>query len=599
MASWLPMLPADANTLGDCLRAAARFPEAGIRRLDRREQATWLPFSEIERRARDVAGGMLALGIASGERVALIYPTSEDFLAAFFGTLLAGAVPVPLYPPMRLGRLEEYHLATGAMLRASSASLVLADEAVRRVLSEAVALANPRHGCLTLAELPVVGAPFSAPPVDPDDLGLVQFSSGTTVDPKPVALSHRAILAQARAINGSWPDTADVVHTGVSWLPLYHDMGLIGFVIAAMARPTEVTLLPPEAFVARPALWLRAISRYRASVSAAPSFAYALATERIGDQEMEGVDLSSWRIALNGAEAIAPAVVRAFSERFARWGFRPEAMTPVYGLSEAALAVTFSPHDRAPRMPRFDRAALAERGHAELAQDGLELVSVGTPLPGFAIEIRGEHGEPLPAGRVGRIWTCGPSLLRDYLDRPEATAVALRDGWLDTGDLGFLFEGELYLTGRAKDVLILRGRNHAPEEVERAVIGVAGVRGLGVVAASDLPEGAAGEELSLFVEVAVGTSAARRAELPAACRDAVLAATGLLVDRVELLGPGTLPRTSSGKVRRGETLRRFRAGELRRSGATAAIAEPVAEDAALRSRRAPAELERERSRSRR
>lgn len=588
------MLPAELPaTLGECLRSAAHFPAAGIRLLDRRENATWLPFAEIERRAREVAGGLLALGVAPGERVALVYPTSEEFLAAFFGTLLAGAVPVPLYPPVRLGRLAEYHLATAAMLQAASARLVLADRTVRRVLGEAVARARPRHGCLTLAELPAGGAgPFTGPSTAPDDLGLVQFSSGTTVDPKPVALSHRAILAQARAINTSWPDSAEIRHTGVSWLPLYHDMGLIGFVIGALARPTEVTLLPPEAFVAKPALWLRAIARYRATISAAPNFAFALATARVTDQEMEGVDLSSWRIALNGAEAISPTVVRAFTRRFARWGFRPEAMTPVYGLSEAALGVTFSAPDRTPRMMPFDRAALAERGLAVPAPEGLELVSVGVPVPGFSIEIRGEDGEPLPGGRVGRVWTTGPSLLRDYLDRPESTAAALRDGWLDTGDLGFVHEGELYLTGRAKDLLILRGRNHAPEEVERAVIGLAGVRGQAVVAASDLPEGALGEELSLFVEVAAGTGAKRRAALPAACRDAVLAATGLLVERVELLAPGTLPRTSSGKLRRGETLRRFRAGELLPPAAVNVLA---LGGAMLRSRRALSRLERERS----
>jgi acyl-CoA synthetase (AMP-forming)/AMP-acid ligase II len=339
-------------------------------------------------------------------------------------------------------------------------------------------------------------------------------------------------------------------------------MGLIGCVIPSVARDSAITLLGPELFVARPALWLRAISRWKASISPAPNFAYGLCLSRVSDADMEGVDLSGWRHALTGAEAVTPSVARAFCERFARWGFRPEALTPVYGLSEAALAVTFSGLDRPFQSVRVDRESLAREGLALELDGGREIVSVGTPVPGFRLEIRDEDGRVLPPGRVGRVWVEGPSLMDGYLGAPEATACALQDGWLDTGDLGFVHGGELYLTGRAKDVVILRGLNHAPDEIERAVEGVSGVRAGCVVAASWLPEGADGERLALFVETSRHASPDEIEALPEACREAVLGGTGLEVDEVVVLEPGTLPRTSSGKLRRQESLRLWLAGEL-------------------------------------
>ncbi|HVG07045.1 MAG TPA: fatty acyl-AMP ligase [Thermoanaerobaculia bacterium] len=548
------------DTLVDLLERAGRHPEGGIRFLDRAERDRWVGWAEIRERARGVCGGLRDLGIGRGERVALVFPTGLEFFEALFGILLAGAVPVPLYPPVRLGRLDEYFRRTARMLEVSGSRLVLADARVRRILGEAVAAARPPLGCRTVDE--VRQKDGETVRVEPSDLGLVQFSSGTTVEPKPVALSHRALISQVKAINGCWQDTDGRRQSGVSWLPLYHDMGLIGCAFGALDRDIPLTLLGPELFVARPALWLRAISRWQGTISPAPNFAYALCLTRISDAEMEGVDLSSWHTALNGAEAVSPPVLRAFCERFARWGFRPEAFTPVYGLSEAALAVTFSDLNVPFRSVRVEREALAREGLALETEEGREIVSVGRPLPGFELEIRDEEGRPLPPGRVGGIWIQGPSLMEGYLDAPEATARALRDGWLDTGDLGFLRAGELYLTGRAKDVVILRGRNHAPEEIERSLEEVPGVRTGCAVAVSWLPEDADGERLVLLVEEARNASPEQLEALPEACREAVLAAVGLGVDEVVVLEPGTLPRTSSGKLRRQEALRLWLAGEL-------------------------------------
>ncbi len=554
------------ETLNALLERAATIPQTGLRLVDRREQARWAGWDDIYRSAREVAGGLGKLGVEPGQRVALIYPTGREFFDAFFGILLAGAVPVPLYPPVRLGRLDEYHARTAAMLRAAGARLVLADRRVRRLLGRTIAGARPPLGCLVLRALPRATAePATVEPatVEPSALALVQFSSGTTVDPKPVALSHRAVMAHVRTLNSFWPDDAEVTQSGVSWLPLYHDMGLIGCVFPALERPAVLTLLGPEVFVARPAVWLRALSRYRATLSVAPNFAYGLCVDKVRDDELEGVDLSAWRVALNGAEPVAPSVLRAFQDRFARWGFRPEALTPVYGLSEATLAVTFSALDQPFRSEHFDRDLLAADGRARNDAEGVELVSVGRPLPDTDVEIRDDDGNTVSTGRVGRVWARGPSLMEGYLGRREATDRALVDGWLDTGDLGFVHDGELYLTGRAKDVIILRGRNYLPVEIEHAVETVVGFRRGCAAAVSWLPEDASREVLLLFVEHRRDASAAALAGMPAACTEAVLVATSLKLDEVVVLEPGTLPRTSSGKLRRQSALERHLAGELR------------------------------------
>jgi acyl-CoA synthetase (AMP-forming)/AMP-acid ligase II len=532
----------------------------GLRILDRSESASFFSYNEVWRRALAVCGWLQREGVRPGDRVALVFPTSIEFIDGFFGTVLAGAVPVPMYPPVRLHRLDEYSARTARMLRAVSARVVLAEGRVRRVLGSAVAEASPPLGCRTLNELP--DGSGEVVHRGADDLAMVQFSSGTTVDPKPVALANRAVVAQATALNGHWPDTRDCTHSGVSWLPLYHDMGLIGCVIAPVERPGTMTLIPPELFLARPAVWLRAISTYGASISVAPNFAYGLAVDKIKDSQIEGIDLSSWRVALCGAEPVVPRVLRRFIDRFSSCGLRSEALTPVYGLSEATLAVTFSDLHRPFASRVFDRELLSRDGRAEEAEQGLEMVSLGRPIPGAEVRVVGEDGVALAEGLVGDVLTRGSSIMEGYFDRPEATREVLRDGWLDTGDRGFLRDGELYLTGRTKDVLILRGRCHSPTEVEAAVDEIDGVRTGCSVAVSWLPEGADGEVLLLLVEAVRGLGENDRAAVADACRTVVRSATGLEVDRVEVLEPGTLPRTSSGKLRRQESLRLYLAGEL-------------------------------------
>lgn len=532
---------------------ALAHPRGGVRFLDRREQATWHDWPALAARARRAAGTLRAAGVRSRDRVALILPTGPGFFDAFLGCAVLGAVPVPLYPPVRLGRLDEYVARTAAMLAAVDAVALVTDARVRRVLGQVVARARPPRGVLDAAALPE--GPEAGGESGPDALALVQFSSGTTVAPKPVGLTHRQVLANAGricdVITRVTPPGADPEPAGVSWLPLYHDMGLIGCVFPALMVPGPLTLIPPEAFLARPALWLRAISAWRGTVSPAPDFAYGLCAERIRDEEVAGLDLSCWRMALDGAEPVSAATLRAFADRFARCGFDPRALMPVYGLSEAALAVTFPPPGRGVRSERFDRAALAA-GRAVPAAAGVELVSVGRPLPDFRVRVVDAEGGERPAGAVGHIQARGPSIMAGYLDREDQP---FADGWLETGDLGFVHDGELFVAGRAKDVIITRGQNHAPQDLERAVDRVPGVRTGCAVAVGDAVEGR--ERVLLFVE-----ARAPHEGLADACGRAALAATGVAPDLVLLLDPGTLPRTSSGKLRRGETLRRFRAGTL-------------------------------------
>lgn len=632
------MTTARCDTLSSMLEHAAAS-QTGVRFLDRSEQATYYAYAEVYRRAQQVAGALMASGLRTGDRVGLIVPTSIDFYDAFFGSLLAGATPVPLYPPVRLGRIDEYHEQTARMLNAAECRVLLTNKRLQRVLGRTAELSTLPLG-VTRVETCIDGRPARVR-TRPDQLGLVQFSSGSTTSPKPVALTHaqltaniRTILATLRTPYGS----SDFEHRGVAWLPLYHDMGLIGCVLSAVAQPGEMTLIPPEQFVAKPALWLRAISRYGATISAAPNFAYALCAERIRDAELDGVDLSQWLLALNGAEPVTARAMDHFIRRFAAWGLRPETLTPVYGLAEATLAVTFSsPSDRyvlhnfarsplleqgravlaTPKVPdqqltsastaatpqagaqRPAPLAAAERGASSVTQapasarsanagsaDTVALVSCGRPLPGNEIRIVDDADAPVPPGCLGRIQTRGPAVMHGYLGQPEATAATVHDGWLETGDTGFLWEGQLYLFGRAKDVIVLRGRNYAPQDIEQVVDELEGVRrGCTVAVGAVLEASHAGEELLILSEYRANAAATSVAELPERIRKRVLDALGLRAARVEALAPGTLPRTSSGKLRRSEARRRYLSGALtppKRMGAVGIAREMWRSAAAMR-----------------
>jgi len=336
-------------------------------------------------------------------------------------------------------------------------------------------------------------------------------------------------------------------------------MGLIGNLLAAFYRQRPLVLLPPELFLAVPAAWFRAISRHRGTYTAAPNFAFGLCLKRIRDDELAGVDLSSWSLCLNGAEMISAGVQRRFSERFGRWGFEASAFTPVYGLAEASLAVTFKPahstfNTIGARAENLASAGVVEPGNKEL-------VSTGRPLAGIEVEIRGDDSRPVPSDRVGRIFVRGPNVMAGYFARADLTDQVLHDGWLDCGDLGFIHGGELFVCGRSKETVIIRGANHAPQDFEAALGGLPGVRtGCAVAVGYILLDGgdAGDEALAMLVETTTGAPPSLASDVAAR----VLQRTGIAVEHVELLAPGTLPRTSSGKLRRLEGRAQWLAGTL-------------------------------------
>jgi len=561
-----PEPPAPAfPTLGEALAAAASSP-AGITFVDLREREIFLPFREVLERARGTAAGLRRLGVEPGDRVAIVLPTAPAFLDAFFGTVLAGAVPVPLYPPYRLGRLDEYHAETAAMVAAAAARLLVTEGRIRAILGRTVERAAPALGCRDVARLgSAAPEPGAAVPRGADDLAFVQFSSGSTAEPKPVGITHGALLAHLAALRQLLPPETDRPHAGVSWLPLYHDMGLVGCLLLAVYYPGPLVLIPPEHFLARPALWPRAVSRHRATLSAAPPFGFAACAARARDGELAGVDLSSWRLAICGAEPVGTEPLDQFAHRFAPYGFDARALCPSYGLAEATLAVTVSPPGRGARFAGVDAARLAAEG---LVREGPHRVaSVGVPVAGCEVEVRGPDGRALPEGEQGVIHVRGQALMTGYVGLPRETAAALAGGWLDTGDLGFVAAGELHVSGRSKDVVIVRGACRQPREFEECLAGIDGVHPAAAAAVGFLPEGAEGERLLVLAERAEGPGQGGGEDgLAERVARAVLERTGGR-PQVVLLPPGALPRTASGKIRRREALRRLVAGGLGPPGA--------------------------------
>lgn len=393
---------------------------------------------------------------------------------------------------------------------------------------------------------------------------LIQYTSGSTGTPKGVLLTHRNLLANIRAVEEALRiQSTDV---GVSWLPLYHDMGLIGCWLAPLYLGVPMTILSPLAFLARPERWLWTIHRRRATVSAAPNFAYELCARRLADDVIEGLDLSCWRVALNGAEPVSPETLDRFVRRFAPLGLRAEALLPVYGLAESSLAVTTPPLDRAPRVETAARVRFEQRAEVVSARSTerapLRFVSVGRPLPGHEVRIVDPEGREQPERKEGRLEFRGPSTMQGYYGNPGATACVLRPGgWVDSGDRAFVAEGEVFVTGRAKDLIIRGGRNLYPQEIEEIVGDVEGVR-RGCVVAFGLVDEARGTEELVVVAETRADGADQKRRIAEAVQSRLSEILGLPAEHVVLVPPRTIPKTSSGKLRRSECRERFRRGEL-------------------------------------
>jgi fatty-acyl-CoA synthase len=520
--------------------------------------------------AAAVAGGLRERGISRGDTVALLLPTGLDFLRSFLGILLARAVPVPIYPPVRLDRLQEYAARQFAILADAGVRLLVTIPRVRPVVGLLKPAVPTLADVVTADELAAAGSPVSGPEGDGADPALIQYTSGSTGQPKGVLLTHDNLLANVRAIaEGLEMRPADV---GVSWLPLYHDMGLIGSWLTCLHHGLPLTLLPPTAFLARPERWLWAIHQRRATLSPAPNFAYELCVRRIPDEALEGLDLSSWRAAFNGAEPVSPGTIARFARRFAPCGFRPEAMTPAYGLAECSVGLTVSPAGRGPRVDRVAREPFQREGRAQAAPPAdataLEFVSAGRELPGHEVRIVDDAGADVAERVVGRLVFRGPSMTSGYYRQPEATAaITLPGGWLDSGDLAYRAEGEIHVCGRRKDLIIKAGRNLVPQEIEEAAAGVEGIR-RGCVVAFGVESAALGTEGLVVVAETRVTDAAERERLMGAVVERVAEAVEVPPDRVVLVPPGAVPKTSSGKVRRAAAKELHLAGTLGRAPRT-------------------------------
>jgi fatty-acyl-CoA synthase len=568
-----------AETLSEILRLRGRGEpgRSHIQIYEEDDQLRTITFGELYERASAVAADLRRRGLEPGQTVAIMLPTCAEFFWTFAGILLAGGIPVPIYPPFRADRIAEYAARQSNILRNAEAQFLV----TWRQAENLAKLLQPRVP--SLREVLNAQKLASGPSADPkhpagewrpvqhlshhargEDIAFLQYTSGSTGDPKGVVLTHANLLANIRAIiSGLVIQENDAC---VSWLPLYHDMGLIGAWFVPLFTGIPLVVMSPLSFLSRPERWLRAIHKHRATICPAPNFAYELCVRKIADKDLEGLDLSSWRAATNGAEPVRAETMERFAKRFAPYGFRRESLMPVYGLAEATLAVSVPRLGAGYKVDRIERAQFeSERRAVQVASadaPALEFVNAGKPVPTVEVRIVDAEGANLGERREGRLWFRGPSATRGYYRNPEATRELLRDGdWIDSGDLAYWGGGEIYITGRAKDVIIKAGRNLYPHEVEEIAGRVAGVR-TGCVVAFGAPDERTGTERLVVAAELRDMGAAKTIESEIA--RAVDEAMGMPPDVVALLPPQSIPKTSSGKLRRSETRRLYIEGKLGR-----------------------------------
>jgi acyl-CoA synthetase (AMP-forming)/AMP-acid ligase II len=504
-------------------------------------------YRHIYHAATRYAGALSELGVRKGDRVLLVLPTSFEFVISFFAVELVGAIPVPSYPPALLERAELALDRLCHVAKHAGAAYCITNRTLKPLLGElALRVGEMRH--IVCAEDLDAGDPEKAPKAraHADDPAFIQYTSGSTGHPKGVLLLHQNLVANIHAIGQALRINRNDV--GVSWLPLYHDMGLIGVLLFCVYWRLPLALMAPTTFLLRPARWLQTIHKHKGTLSAAPNFAYGLCVKRVRQSERVDLDLSSWRLALNGAEPVNLRTLVDFERTFAPHGFQKSSFLPVYGLAESSLAVTFTRPGEPLRYQVVDREQLAA-GHA-VDGDGqgtLAVVCVGGPIPGHDVQVLDEHGDPLPEREVGHVVVSGPSIMHGYFREKEATDKILRNGMLWTGDLGYFADGQLYVTGRAKDLIIVRGRNHYAEDLERVAERVEGVRPGGAAAFGIYDNDKATDLVVIVCETKIVESRAQVAETVA---ERVLADTGVTVDEVVMVPPGTIPKTSSGKRQR-------------------------------------------------
>ncbi|MEL7444963.1 MAG: fatty acyl-AMP ligase [Pseudomonadota bacterium] len=556
----LPRRRADFATFNDAIDYAAQS-QKGLNFHDMRGQLQRVyPYSELRDDALTMARRLIGSGIGKEDRVALIAETGPEFAALFCACVYAGAWPVPLPLPTTFGGKESYIDQLAVQLHSSDPTILIYPEEIAEMASAAAA----KQGCASESwqDFATREAPdCDLPEADPEDICYLQYSSGSTRFPTGVAVTHSALLhnlyGHSTSMNLGENDRC------VSWLPWYHDMGLVGCLLSLIANQVSGDYLKPDAFARRPLAWLDMISRNPGNtLSYSPTFGYDICARRISSQShvAERFDLSRWRIAGNGADMIRPDVMQSFVNAFAEAGFKASSFTPSYGLAEAVLGVTVMPPGEGIRVELVEEERLSgtPRDITRPARYRA-IVNCGKPMPDMIVEIRGEDGHARGDHQIGKVWCHGPSVMHSYFRNAEATQDCLVDGWLDTGDMGYLADGYLFIVGRAKDMIIINGKNHWPQDIEWAVEQLPGFNH-GDIAAFAVETDNGEEAPAVLVHCRI-SDPVERVKLREQISDKVRSVTGMSCV-VELVPPRTLPRTSSGKLSRAKAKKLYLAGEI-------------------------------------
>jgi 1-acyl-sn-glycerol-3-phosphate acyltransferase len=557
-------LPDGAATLVEVLdwHVAAHPERVHVVLLADGEHGEPMSYAALRAEAAQFAAGLVDLGVEPGDAVAIMLPTGGDFFRVFFAILLAGAVPVPIYPPARVSDIEEHLRRQSGILGNCLAKLLVTAPEAQRAAGLLRDQVPTLRRCVTVSDL-ARPEPIAPRPRRSEDLALLQYTSGSTGNPKGVMLSHANLLANIRTMGRAiGANSSDVF---VSWLPLYHDMGLIGAWLGSLYFAFPLVIMPPPSFLMRPSRWLWAIHRYRGTLTSAPNFAYELCAARVDERDLAGLDLSSLRLAFNGAEPVSPVTLSRFTRRFDAHGFPPSALAPVYGLAECAVGLAFPPLGRGPLIDRVDRRALTLEGAAMPAReddsDALLFAACGLPLPGHQVRIVDENGRELPERREGRIEFRGPSATAGYFRNPQATRSLFDGDWLDTGDLGYMAGGEIFPTSRAKDVIIRGGQHVHPYELEEAAGNLPGIR-KGCVAVFGVADPASGTERIVVLAETRVTDREQREKLHEMLAELALKLLGAPADEIVLAPLHTVLKTSSGKIRRAASRDAYERGSV-------------------------------------
>ncbi len=520
-----------------------------------------ITYGQLLEQSLRVASGLRERGLREGETVAIMLPTHPGFFYVFLGTLLAGGVPVPIYPPFRMHMLEEYARIEARILNnAEVRILVTFDQAEKLSLLLQTFVRSLKH-VTTVDELLHRKGSVSIYKAKSDSYAFIQYTSGSTAAPKGVLLTHYNLLSNIRAYGKAVKVTPEDV--AVSWLPLYHDMGLIGMWLGSLYFGVPLILMTPFSFLNRPERWLWAIHYHRGTLSGAPNFAYELCTRKIEPALLEGLDLGSWRMAVNGAEKIYPRTLEQFATKFARYGFKRHALLPVYGLAESTVGLAIPPVEREFRIDYVDRDQFEKASLAipSTEANALAFVCCGGPIEGHHIRIVDDEYQVLPERHVGNLQFCGPSSMQGYYHNPTATQAIYHNGWWDSGDLAYLAEGEVYITGRRKDLIIKAGRNIYPVEIEEIVGNIPNVR-QGCVAAFSVTDTQQASEQLVVVAETREKNKAQREEMMRNMKEKIVSALDITPDVIVLVAPHVVPKTSSGKLQRAACKAMYNDGRL-------------------------------------